>query len=164
MRYELDLRHRHAQFRQAARHVKVGGDDDDALEAVLLGPFCRFLGVADRIGRFAADIGAALKQSRGCILRQHDFAVRRFWIDAGDQQAFGAVFLQQFKAFRHASAAVAGQHHDAVGVRAVILWFALRRRVGIHKKANRDGRCRRHEAVRDKVRCLSNQTGHLGYY
>ena len=52
----------------------------------------------------------------------------------------------------------------AVGDFAVIFRLSLGGGVGIHEKADGDGCGRRHDGVRNKICCLSNQCRHRGYY
>jgi len=104
-----------AHLEQAAWHVVVVGDDDDAAIGVVLDPFGAFLGVADGVERGAVDIDAAGEEPLVAAHRRLQLALGGRRMDAADQQPFALAGRQQVH--RGVEARLpAGEHDDGIGL------------------------------------------------
>jgi hypothetical protein len=103
------------EFEQAARHMVVVGDDENALVALAWIQLAVSFGIADRIDRVMADIDAAFEKSSAGLVSSCGSGACRRGVDARDQQPFAGALLQQFHRLVDALVA-SGQNDDGVGL------------------------------------------------
>jgi hypothetical protein len=103
------------KLEHGARHVEVGGDDDQRLKAARLHPPPRLDRVADGVGGGTIDIDAAGKPALVLRHQPRDFTRTRERIDAADQKALAAAGGKEIESIVDAERP-AGQRHDAVSI------------------------------------------------
>lgn len=86
-----------AHFQQAARHVVVVGDQDDAAIFMALDPLGALFGIADRVQRGVVDVDAAGKQLAVPAGRRLQRVAVSRRVDAADQQSLTLSRLEKIE-------------------------------------------------------------------